>query len=98
MATHCAVLSGNFSRGLVQLNGKFFHVEELLDRARTLQSKALSAKAKGEVRRAVTLYTELIPYLDKIDELELSQMPRGLQAQIAKRTIEQLEEPAAQSA
>lgn len=98
MATHCVVLSGDFSRGLVQFNGKFFHIEEFLAKARVLQSTALSAKARGDRAKAVALYRELIPYLDKIDELELAHMPRGLQTQIAKRTIEQLEEPAAQSA
>jgi hypothetical protein len=98
MASHCAVLSGNFSRGLVQFNGKFFHVEEFLAKARVLQSAALSAKARGARTKAVALYQALIPYLDKIDELELAHMPRGLQTQIAQRTIEQLEEPAAQSA
>ena len=79
----------------MQLNGKFFHVEELLGRARTLQHKALTAKAAGDMPCAVALYRELIPYLDKLDELGALQVPRGLQTQIAKRTIEQLEHPLA---
>jgi hypothetical protein len=98
MANSRAMLSGDFSRGLVQLNGKFFHVEELVVKARLLQNAALSAKATGNRPRAISYYRELIPYLDKLDELEVLHVPRGLQTQIAKRTIEQLEELAAQSA
>ena len=98
MVTHRATLSKDFASGLVQLKGKFFHVEELVTRARTIQHKALTAKAAGNMPYAVALYRELIPYLDKIDELDMLQLPRGLQTQIAKRTIEQLEEHTAQSA
>lgn len=92
MSAQKAMLSKDFARGLVQVHGKFFHIEELVDKARTLQHRALTAKAEGNMPRAVALYRELIPYLDKIDELEMLQVPRGLQTQIAKRTIEQLEE------
>jgi len=92
MASHHAMLSRDFSRGLVLFNGKYLHVEELATTARVLQHKALSYKASGDRARAVALYRELIPYLDKLDELELSLLPRGLQTQVARRTIEQLEE------
>lgn len=91
------MLSRDFSRGLIFFNGKYFHVEELTVTARALQYKALSYKASGDCARAVALYRELIPYLDKLDELEASSLPRGLQTQVAKRTIEQLEEQSATS-
>jgi hypothetical protein len=98
MATHHAMLSRDFSRGLILFNGKYLHVEELAATARALQHKALSYKASGDRARAVALYRELIPYLDKLDDLEVSVLPRGLQSQVARRTIEQLEEQATSSA
>lgn len=93
MATDDVMLVGVVP-GLVSFNGKFYFLEELVAEAQAMQRKALNAKLDGRHTDAVALYRKLIPYLDKLDELAAFNVPKGLQTQIARRTIEQLEERA----
>ena len=86
--------SGSSLRGLVQFRGSFYFVEELTDKAKSLQSEAMRAKLAGEHKKAVQLYRELIPYLSVLDDLGLFGCLSGLPVQIAERTIEQLEDAA----
>lgn len=82
---------GNFNLRRIAVNQRWFHVEELLPKARDLQTAALLAKATGKVTRAIELYTELLPFLAAIDAENLVGLPPGLQAQVAEHTIAQLE-------
>lgn len=86
------VCTGSFVGGLISFRGGFFSVDTMLQKAKDLQASALAYKAKGDYAKAVALYRELIPFLDKLDELKAFSLPRGLQTQVAKRAIEQLEE------
>lgn len=86
--------AGAAVRGLVEFRSKHYFVSELIDEARSLQNKAMRAKLGGQQKEAVQLYRELIPYLVKLEDLGVFGSLGGLPVQIAKRTIEQLEEAA----
>lgn len=83
---------GSFVGGLIAFRGGFFSIETMLAKAKDLTAHALAAKMRGDNTRAVAAYRELIPYLDKLDELGTFAFPKGLQSQIVQRAIEQMEE------
>lgn len=95
MASDDVMLIGVVPRGIIQFGNAFYFLEELIECARKIQQRALRAKLTGSRHEAILLYRELIPYLDKLDDLDAFELPRGLQTQVARRTIEQLESCAA---
>ncbi len=94
MANNDIMLNSFRSTGLVRLGDKWYSMRELVEEATALQNKAMQAKLAGDHKTAVQLYRELIPYLSKLDALGTFGGLSGLPVQIAKRTIEQLEEVA----
>jgi len=85
---------GSTVRGLIQFRGSYYLIDDLTEEAQVLQNKAMQAKLAGQHKEAVALYRELIPYLATLDDLGVFGSLSGLPVQIAKRTIEQLEEAA----
>lgn len=83
--------SGSFNFRRVVVNQRWFHLEELLPKARDLQAAAKQAKDAGKIARAIELYTELLPFLAMLDSERLVGLPLGLQEQVALQTIAQLE-------
>lgn len=88
------MVSGPLPAGLVRFRGSYVFVEDVVAKAKSLQDDALVARKEGRYEDAVALYRQLIPYLVKLDELDTHPFPKGLQVQIAERTIEQLESSA----
>lgn len=74
--------------GLVRVQGDYISLNDLKEKARSLQNEAVRAKLAGNHKRAVQLYRELLPHVRILDELQVFGSPAGMAEQLVQRAID----------